>query len=580
MSKKLKDYYAQELHAINNLAKDFAKKYSSIAGKLGMAEHEVADPHIERLLEGMAFLNARIQKQLDDEIPNSIKALCSVLYPHYQKPVPSMGIIQFPAHDNQDYGIKVERGTTLAMGNSESKNCYFKSIYPTTVWPLEVKAASFISPSELKVEINCTNKNMAIGDLKIDKLRFFLHGEGSVTNFLYGLITAKAAGFTVKSGEDVITTLSDDYISNVGFSKEESLFLSDGVDYSPSQLLSEYCVFPNKFLFFELCNLQCENFKTIKNNFSIIFSLKESISLLKQSISGDNFKLGCVPIVNLFSQLAEPINLEADSSEYLLTANSRVDVGEQNIYDVKRVTAVSPYNEKIHYKPLFGLTHHESDSENYWQIYDRDGDSHIALVHQDSHILAQQDWTLCVDVRCTNANLPRDLYFKKNISQLKVLNGPAIEENLTWLIAPTSYLTEVMTQELHWKLVSHLCGQKLGVGVKDGSVLRETLSLYNVANNSEVQRYFESINAIEVRRTQACLPEDPIDLFCQGLEIIVDLKTEEEQPHEILIFGNILERFIATSSTLNHFTKLIFTTDQFHKTLYAWPARIGLRSLI
>ncbi len=49
---------------------------------------------MERLLEGFAFLAARVHLKIDDEFPEITEALLSILYPHYVRPTPSMSVVE------------------------------------------------------------------------------------------------------------------------------------------------------------------------------------------------------------------------------------------------------------------------------------------------------------------------------------------------------------------------------------------------------------------------------------------------------------------------------------------------------
>ena len=69
MSDTLLPYYESELAAIRELAADFARAHPRVAEGLRLSPDSVADPHVERLLEGVAFLAARVQHRLDDELP-------------------------------------------------------------------------------------------------------------------------------------------------------------------------------------------------------------------------------------------------------------------------------------------------------------------------------------------------------------------------------------------------------------------------------------------------------------------------------------------------------------------------------
>src|SRR3984957_13491622 len=95
MSDTLLPYYDRELSAIRALAAEFAHAHPKIAGPLRLSADSVDDPHVERLLEGVAFLGARVHQRLDDEFPELTDALLGVLYPHYLAPFPAAAITQF-----------------------------------------------------------------------------------------------------------------------------------------------------------------------------------------------------------------------------------------------------------------------------------------------------------------------------------------------------------------------------------------------------------------------------------------------------------------------------------------------------
>jgi len=68
MSDALLPYYERELNALRRLAAEFAEAHPKIAGRLRLAAETVDDPHVARLLEGVAFLGARVHHRLDDEL--------------------------------------------------------------------------------------------------------------------------------------------------------------------------------------------------------------------------------------------------------------------------------------------------------------------------------------------------------------------------------------------------------------------------------------------------------------------------------------------------------------------------------
>ena len=71
----LLEYYENELTYLRRLGADFARRYPKVAGRLELGADECADPHVERLLEAFSFLTARIQRNIDAELPEISTAL-------------------------------------------------------------------------------------------------------------------------------------------------------------------------------------------------------------------------------------------------------------------------------------------------------------------------------------------------------------------------------------------------------------------------------------------------------------------------------------------------------------------------
>ena len=82
MADDLLPFYERELTFVRQHAKEFAEKYPKIASRLLLEADKCEDPHVERLIEAFAFLTARIQHKIEDELPEITDALLGVLYPH------------------------------------------------------------------------------------------------------------------------------------------------------------------------------------------------------------------------------------------------------------------------------------------------------------------------------------------------------------------------------------------------------------------------------------------------------------------------------------------------------------------
>ena len=94
MDPRLLQYYNRELNYVREMGAEFARQFPKIAGRLGLETFECSDPYVERLLEGFAFMAARIHLKIDAEFPRFTQHLLEIVYPHYLAPMPSMGIMQ------------------------------------------------------------------------------------------------------------------------------------------------------------------------------------------------------------------------------------------------------------------------------------------------------------------------------------------------------------------------------------------------------------------------------------------------------------------------------------------------------
>src|SRR6266849_899789 len=117
MDPRLLRHYNLELEHLRETGAEFAEQFPKIAARLGMHGLEVTDPYVERLLEGVAFLAARVQLKIDAEFPRFTQALLEIVYPHYLAPTPSMLIAELkpdPNEPNLAAGPTVARGSTLS----------------------------------------------------------------------------------------------------------------------------------------------------------------------------------------------------------------------------------------------------------------------------------------------------------------------------------------------------------------------------------------------------------------------------------------------------------------------------------
>src|SRR3954447_10885143 len=217
MDERLLSLYNTELRHLREMAGEFAREYPKIAGRLGMdreAKEACPDPYVERLLEGFAWLAARVHLKLDAEFPRFTQALLETVYPHYLSPIPSMAVVRFDPEANDSAlapGITIPRTTLLRsnLGKGERTACTFQTAHPVRLLPLKITEARYFTRdlAELNLSLppqsNCkaalrirleTTLPIPFKDIALDPLTFFLRGADEFPSMIYEQIFARRTG--------------------------------------------------------------------------------------------------------------------------------------------------------------------------------------------------------------------------------------------------------------------------------------------------------------------------------------------------------------------------------------------------
>ncbi len=194
MSDDLLPYYDRELSILRGLAAEFADRHPKIASRLALGQDDSQDPHVERLLQGFAFLASRIHLRLDDDFPELTDALLGVLYPHYLQPVPSMSIVELSFDPKQaavTEAYRVSRGTVIETEPVDDEPCCYRTCFDVDLLPIRVAAVKLTGPpfklpvvpppgtaAVLQITLETISEAVTMGQLPLDDLRLHLHGGG------------------------------------------------------------------------------------------------------------------------------------------------------------------------------------------------------------------------------------------------------------------------------------------------------------------------------------------------------------------------------------------------------------------
>lgn len=611
MADELLPYYEKELAFIRQMGSEFAGEHPKIAGRLGINAETIEDPHVSRLIEGFAYLNARIQHKLDDDFPELSDAILEVLFPHYQRPIPSMSIIQFvPDEEKLEATFKLPAQTLLETEQFAGETCRFSAIYETQLHPFKLTQANLIgrpfttpgsdglkgSGGVLKLSLKTFNEDITFAESKPDSIRFYLKGQPQHINPLYELLlnNCQAVVMAKSESDSNPVRMPANIIKSVGFNINEGLLPYPDTSFMGYRLLTEYFTFPEKFMFIELQGFADKITEDTLDTLDFYIYLGESNVELEHNISAETFQMGCSPAVNLFNHRTDPIKLDHTSTEYQIIPDARRPTGYE-VYSVDKVTASTSAGDKETYLPLYGINHESHDQENhaYWFAqrrnakmgnYLRDDGSDVFLSLVDLYFNPNNpdDRTLSLESTCSNRDQPSKLPFSSDQPKLQCIDSAPPCEKIRCVTQPSATVRPSMRNNARWRLISHLSLNHLSITGRDDATnaLKEILRLYDFKDSSINRAQIESIVSVNTRAISAPLTIDGRATLCRGMEIEIELDDSQLTGSSSYLFATVLEHFFALYCSINSFTRVLVKLKSKEGYLKKCPPRAGEKILL
>lgn len=617
MIEDLLPYFERELGHLRTLAGEFAERYPKVARRLQIDRDHCEDPHVERIIEAFAFLAARIHRKLDDEYPEIAASFMEVLYPQFLRPLPSATILHM-IPDARETGIperyRVPRHSPVFAPPVQGLSCQFRTTCEVDLWPLRVTRARLeliqssehlrtLTSAQAVITLDLTSLGgIPIGSLRLDRLRFFLDGEPPLMHLLYELLffRLQEARASDGGGDPARTAvLPPGNVRQVGFAPDEDLIGNDARSFPGFRLLSEYFAFPEKFMFFEVTGLDVRELEactdTLQLRFMVSpFGTSERHLRLVQTLSASNFKLGCVPIVNLFRHPGTPIRVSHHQLAYPVSADNR-NPGSYEVHSIDAVTRIvdGPCAERSEEVPPFYSVRHGSGGKEarfYWwatrepsrRRHDKGTEVELALVDLDFQPVRPEAEILSLELTCTNRDLPESLPFGggPGARDAFMLPNHSVVRCARPLRKPSPSLRLPSKRGLQWRLISQMSLNHLSMASQGPRPLQETLELYNFTDSAAVARQIQGIAGLTSRASTARLPGRAFAAFVRGVDVEATFDEACYVGSGLYLFASVLERFLALSCPANSFVRFRMTTLQQEGEVAQWPPRTGETALI
>jgi len=613
MRDDLRLYYEQELDYLRKEGVQFKDKHPKIAARLVLEPTKCEDPHVERLLEAFAFLTARVHLKIDDEFPEITEALLTVLYPQLVRPVPSMSVVEFQLDSEKgklSSAVQIPRNSSLQSRPVKGVPSTFRTCYDTVLWPISVAAAEMKptsrfqppvkasdAPTAIRIQVNCA-PGVTFQELRIDRLRFYMDGDPGILNGLYELLFSQLSGIVVRDaarGSRVPEVpLAASSLRAVGFDASEGLLPYSHRSFVGHHLLLEYFSFPQKFFFFDITGL--ENLWNAGPKQSVEFILllsdvpqEEQRQRLERELSAKTFRLGCTPIVNLFNQVAEPIQLNQRKYEYQVVPDVRRPYATE-VYSVDEVAGINTDTQQTTlYEPFYSLRHTARGGKptSFYLARRRPAvrpndlgtDVYLSLVDLALRPVDPEANILSIRTTCTNRDLPAQLPFGNSAGDFE-LEGAASIKSIIALCKPTPTVRPASGKAAFWRLISHLSLNYLSLVTEGTEALKQILRLYDFGLSAYSQNTIDSILRIQTKPSFARISSEHGITFTRGTGVELHIDEAQFVGGSGFLFASVLEHFLGLSASLNSFTQLSLTTAQRKDYSHEWQPRAGRRILV
>ncbi len=563
------DYYRSELGYLRDLGREFAAAHPDAARYLAA---ESADPDVERLLEGVAFLTGRLRQKLDDELPDLADALIDGVWPHYLRPTPAMAIVQFAPSAHARGTTTVPRGTMVDSVPVDGTRCRFTTAYEARVSPLRVTEVAWSGAAMLRIRFDAP-EGVSAGICAGNRLRLHLSGDSAVARQLLECLCRSRTVEAAAVGVDGIraTRLPPAAIQAVGFDDDDALLPEQELVPASMRLIHEHFVFPDKFLFVDIVGLDAVTALEKASGFTLSFAL-DGVPDPLPVVSASDIALGCTPVVNLFHAEGDPIRLDPRHADHRVRAAGR-DPAHAEIYALRSVVGAARSGSKpqryLACRSPGPMEHPGTYQERRSRSIGGDGtDVTLCFTHPGEADVE----TISLELICTNRRLPERLGIGDIRQPAPGTPAGVSFRNLGRLRPPCPPPDD---RDEHWRLLAHLSLSRDPLGDADG--LKRLLDLLDVRSESDP---LERLRHRRLRDGIVSLTRDPATRILDGVPIrgvSIDLEIREDRfdsPGDLYAFAAVMDRAVCRGSGLNSFSRLRVTGTH-GRGLLEFPARLG-----
>ena len=597
-------YYQRELAFLRDAAGAFAEAHPKIASRLRLTREAVEDPHIGRLIESAAFMNARLRHKLDDDFPELSDTLLLTLFPSLIQPVPSFFVARFRPEAELAKPTLIPRGTMVVTEPVSNEPLRYRTAWDVTLLPLRIDSAALgglpldapalglaQAKGVLRLSLRLTSAEVSFATLGLNQLRLYIRSDPRRAQILLEQLGVNLLGIGVGSGpEDArAVLLPAGALRMMGMVPDELLLPQGGATSTAYAIVQEHFAYPQKHLFVEVDGLSARTLTLSGDRFELFFYLDKPSSELERVIRADDFELFAAPAVNLFPLEAEPIQLDHSRLDYRVVPDARREDALE-VHSLDAVMLQSGSGERTAAPPLHSIDRGTGRLGRFFHAVTRRSsfgpgggdDVFVSIADLDGTLLGDASTIVHCSVLAMNRDLPLRLPFGGGQPVL-ALDGivPGLAD-VTALTKPTPTRRPPRRRGAVWKLIGQLSLNHLGLtgGSRGAQVLREVLALYDVADTPESAGLRDRLVGVHAAPGVGRVRVGGHTAMVAGTDLTLEIDDERLSGSGAFLLTMVLERFLASACALNSFTRLSTRLRRETGAWRRWPARVGDRELV
>lgn len=589
------DYYRENLAHIRSLAAEFSAEFPKIAGRLELSEFDCQDPYVERLLEGTAFLAARVEKKLESGRPRLLESVLSSVAPMALFPIPSYAVLELQAEEAAQQlkgGVRIPRGAAYRCEVPGVRTpCTFSLMEEVNVYPLRVAAVSYCTreveqlhigagaqiPAALVVRIECTAGKLEPANLP-ERLDLFLNLPDDESSQLQEQLCVDLAG--VYAGLDGEYQRQEQCQVEVPmFSSSDDRLFARVRCLEGLQIMQRFLTCPALFKFVRISNFRAALEKAGGNAVELVFALRRRLNVFINRLEAGNFRLWCVPAVNLFLRSSDRSEVNGQFEYHVVP-----DRTAPKDYEVFKVLSVETINERNQTLFECGECYDESDGggralQDFFTTHRRERLVKDTRMARSSYCgtevfvsFSGENWRKrWEEIRqfqarmvCTNRDLPLLLSPDAHLNA----GGDLPVAHALFMTAPSRPRKALIANGTadEWRKVGHIVFNLSSSLWRPGSVplamLRDLIAAYSVRSEEETARLTGGIcgirTAVQVFRFihQGCV------FFENGWKMELTLNSRQYAGTGVFIFALVLKTMLASYTPINSCVELVLHTEE------------------